>query len=218
MKSITVLSFLLVAASIHAQLAVTVSPPQVTGAKAIVPLELKNNFNQGVASARAAVLLLDEQGKMVGQSAKWVIGGASQPATESKPGLVAGGTNAFNFVITATKPPHFLVIDYARPLNIAGVVYTARTGNENGRIKAYELYLSNDAKEWGDPVAKGEFNREPTEQVIKLPKPVVARYLKLVASSEQNGRPFATVAELEVIEAQSKVSQANVPKAKSTLN
>jgi hypothetical protein len=38
-----------------------------------VSLEMKNHFNQGVASARAAVLLLDEQGKMVGQSAKWVI-------------------------------------------------------------------------------------------------------------------------------------------------
>jgi hypothetical protein len=74
---------LLVAASIHAQLAITVSPPQVTGDKAIVPLELKYNFNQGVASARAAVLLLDEQGKMVGQSAKWVIG-SLQAVTESK--------------------------------------------------------------------------------------------------------------------------------------
>lgn len=41
---------------------------------------------------------------MVGQSSKWVIGGASQPATGAKPALAAGGTNTFNFVITATKP------------------------------------------------------------------------------------------------------------------
>lgn len=87
----------------QAQLAVIVSPPQVTGDKTIVPLEMKNNFNQGVASARAAVLLLDEQGRMVGQSAKWVIG-SSQAPTESKPGLASGGTNTFNFVVTATKP------------------------------------------------------------------------------------------------------------------
>lgn len=83
-----------------AQLLVSVSPPQVTGDKAIVPLELKNQFNQGVASARAAVLLLDEQGKLVGQSAKWVIG-SLQTATNPKPGLAAGSTNTFNFVITA---------------------------------------------------------------------------------------------------------------------
>jgi len=100
----TILILLLAATiSAQAQLAVTVAPPQVTGDKAIVPLEMKNHFSQGVASARAAVLLLDEQGKMVGQSAKWVIG-SSQMATEPKPGLAAGSTNTFNFVITATKP------------------------------------------------------------------------------------------------------------------
>lgn len=87
-----------------AQLTVTVSPPQVTGDKAIVPLGLKNTFNQGITAARAAVLLLDEQGKMVGQSAKWVIGGAMQPNPGDKSALAAGGTNTFNFVITATKP------------------------------------------------------------------------------------------------------------------
>ena len=75
MKTLLILLLSVVAA--QAQLAVTVSPPQVTGDKAIVPLEMKNNFSQGVASARAAVLLLDEQGKMVGQSSKWVIGGAA---------------------------------------------------------------------------------------------------------------------------------------------
>jgi hypothetical protein len=100
MKITTVLLFLLVAASIQGQLAVTVFPPQVTGDKAIVPLELKNHFNQGVASDRAAVLLLDEHGKLVGQSAKWVIG-SLPTATEPKPGLAAGSTNTFNFVITA---------------------------------------------------------------------------------------------------------------------
>jgi hypothetical protein len=101
MKTLLILLLGVIAA--HAQLTVTVSPPQVTGDKAIVPLELKNQFNQGVASARAAVLLLDEHGKLVGQSAKWVIG-SLQPATEPKPGLAAGSTNTFNFVITATKP------------------------------------------------------------------------------------------------------------------
>ncbi len=42
---------------------------EVTGDKAIVPLGLKNTFNQGVTAARAAALLLDEQVKMVGPSA-----------------------------------------------------------------------------------------------------------------------------------------------------
>ena len=82
-----------------AQLAVTVSPPKVTGQKAIVLLAMKNGFTEKVESARAAVFLLDDQGKMNGQSTKWVIGG-----TKDRPGLPAGGTNTFNFVIAATKP------------------------------------------------------------------------------------------------------------------
>jgi hypothetical protein len=42
---------------------------EVTGDKAIVPLGLKTTFNQGVTADRAAVSLLDEQGKLVGPSA-----------------------------------------------------------------------------------------------------------------------------------------------------
>ena len=41
------------------------------------------------------------------------------------------------------------------------------------------------------------------EVSIRLPKPVAARYLKFVALSEQTRQPFATIAELDVGEAQS---------------
>jgi hypothetical protein len=54
----------------QAQLAVTVSPPKVTGSKAIVPLAMKNGLGERVESARAVVFLLDEQGKMVGQGTR----------------------------------------------------------------------------------------------------------------------------------------------------
>ncbi len=83
----------------QAQLAVTVSPPKVVGQKAVVPLAMKNNFGEKIESARAVVFLLDEQGKMVGQATRWVLGGS-----QAKPGLAAGATNAFHFVITSDKP------------------------------------------------------------------------------------------------------------------
>jgi hypothetical protein len=82
-----------------AQLAVTVSPPKIAGQKAVIELLMKNGFNEKVESARAAVFLLDDQGKIVGQSTKWVIGGNT-----NNPGLAAGGTNAYYFVIQSTKP------------------------------------------------------------------------------------------------------------------
>ena len=80
--------------TLPAQLVVTVLPPKITGSKAVVPLALKNNFAESVTSARAALFLLDERGKMVGQSTHWIIGNG-----KSK-GLPAGGTNAFFFVVT----------------------------------------------------------------------------------------------------------------------
>jgi hypothetical protein len=83
----------------RAQLAVTVSPVKTAGQKAVVPLALRNNFSQKIESARAAVFLLDEQGKMIGQASRWVIGGS-----QDKPGLAAGATNAFHFVVAADKP------------------------------------------------------------------------------------------------------------------
>ncbi len=90
---------LLTAATSRAQLSVTVWPVKVAASKAVVPLAMKNNFTETIESARAVCFLLNEQGKVIGQSTKWVIGG-----TKDVPGLAAGATNAFYFVIASGKP------------------------------------------------------------------------------------------------------------------
>ena len=98
----TFLAFLVLSGGLlpaQSQLTVAVSPPKVIGQKAIVPLALTNGLAEKVESARAVVFLLDEQGKMIGQSTRWVIGGS-----QDKPGLAAGATNTFNFVIASDKP------------------------------------------------------------------------------------------------------------------
>ncbi len=99
------------------------------------------------------------------------------------------------------QPPHFLTIDFGAPLNVAGVVYEARRDMDHGRVKDYEIYLSDDGKTWSEPAAKGTFSKGRLTQTIRLPKPVQARYLKFVALSEQTGAAFATAAEIDVIEA-----------------
>jgi len=81
----------------YAQLAVTVSQPVVTGRKAVVELTMTNDLTNEVKSARAICLLLDEQGKMVGQSTKWVIG-------QNKKVLEPNAEAKFNFVITTPQP------------------------------------------------------------------------------------------------------------------
>jgi hypothetical protein len=79
-----------------AQRAVTVLPPKVTGEKVVVQLAMKNRLTNEVKSARAVCLLLDEQGKMVGQSTKWVIG-------QNKTVLEPKAEAKFNFVITTPR-------------------------------------------------------------------------------------------------------------------
>jgi hypothetical protein len=82
-----------------AQLAVTVSLPKITDQKAVVELKMKNGFTANVESARAICFLLNDQGKMVGESSKWVIGG-----TKNRPALEPKKETSFNFVITSSQP------------------------------------------------------------------------------------------------------------------
>ncbi len=81
----------------HAQLTVTVSPPKIAAQKAMVQLKMKNNLTNKVESARAVCFLLDEQGQMVGQTTKWVIG-------LNKTTLEPKGETTFNFVIANPSP------------------------------------------------------------------------------------------------------------------
>jgi hypothetical protein len=89
--------FLLFCVSARAQLAVTVSPPKMSGQKAVVTIAMTNNLAGKIESARAICFLLDSQGKMIGQSTKWVIG-------ENKTSLEPKGETTFNFVITSPQP------------------------------------------------------------------------------------------------------------------
>lgn len=113
--------FLLTVLTASAQLSVTVSPVNVTGQKAVVPLAMQNNFAEKIESARAAVFLLDEHGKLVAQGTRWVIGGS-----EGKLGLAAGATNAFHFVIASDKP--------FATTNLAAKVSFNRVVMEGGKV------------------------------------------------------------------------------------
>jgi hypothetical protein len=115
MKIITIALLIFVASVVSAQLSVTVSPPKVIGQKAIVTLEMKNDFSENIKSARASCFLLNDQGVMIAQSAKWVIN-----SNQNKAGLVAGGTNEFNFVITSSQP--FTTTNLTAKVNFSRVV------------------------------------------------------------------------------------------------
>jgi hypothetical protein len=91
-------------------------------------------------------------------------------------------------------------VDLGRPVEFRGIRYTGRTWNDNGRIADYEVYVSADGKDWGSPVAKGRFENRDGRQDLAFAAPAKARWLKLVALSEVNGKPYASVAELDLIQ------------------
>jgi hypothetical protein len=70
----------------------------------------------------------------------------------------------------------------------------------NGMIKAYEVYASNDGRSWGKPIATGEFTSDRELKRVVFPRPVTAKFIKLVALSGFDTQPFASIAEFNVEE------------------
>jgi hypothetical protein len=98
-----------------AQLAVTIAPPKVVGQKAIVSLAMTNNLAAKVESARAICFLLDGQGRMVGESSRWVIGG-----TKERPALAPNKGTTFNFVVSS--PRQFATTNLTAKISFSRVV------------------------------------------------------------------------------------------------
>lgn len=103
--------------------------------------------------------------------------------------------------------PHEIVVDMAQTYKVEAFTYLARKDGSNGRIKEYEIYFSNSPDVWGSPAATGSFANTSEQQVIKIPSKPEARYFKLIAKSEVNGKAWASAAELG-IEASAIVSNA----------
>jgi beta-galactosidase len=90
---------------------------------------------------------------------------------------------------------------------------TRQDGNQNGMVKAYEVYLSEDNQTWGSAVVSSEFKNTTALQVAQLNTPKTGRYLKFVAKSEINNNAWTSAAEIG-IQAESDISGIiNMPSA-----
>ncbi|MCH5319060.1 MAG: discoidin domain-containing protein [Paramuribaculum sp.] len=104
------------------------------------------------------------------------------------------------YSVTVAPYPHWVDFDAGETKTIKGVSYLPRQdGNSTGNVKAYEIYVSNDKDNWGEPVAKGEFSRGDKLKTVMFSKPVKGRYIRFKALSAQDGRDYASGAEFEVI-------------------
>jgi fibronectin type 3 domain-containing protein len=95
--------------------------------------------------------------------------------------------------------PHEMVIDLGDTYIVAGFQYLPRQdGCINGTVADYSLYVSEDGLAWEEAVATGTFAGDTTEKEVMFdPKP--AQYVRFVALSEVNGRPWTSAAEINIL-------------------
>ena len=102
---------------------------------------------------------------------------------------------------SAPACPHEIVIELKPSATIKGFTYLPRQDDsENGTIKDYEFYVSNDGSDFGQPVAKGTFEGGKELKTVNF-APKQCRFIKLKAVSEINDGAWTSAAEIGVVPA-----------------
>ena len=98
----------------------------------------------------------------------------------------------------APQPPHEITVDLGVKAELAGITVLPRQDQENGRVGEYEILTSLDGSAWTEAL-KGRFNGGQGMERVKFPSPIAARYVRLIALREINGKPWTAIAEIDVI-------------------
>jgi len=144
-----------------------------------------------------------------GKSTLQRVGGKIATVSSSHPGMTRekmldGSTRTFwhtRFGPTVAAPPHYVVFEVPGDSEIAGLVYTARD-KMNGRIRAYEVYVSEDGKDWGVPIVRGKCDpTNPKPQTIAFPEPVTTKFIRfqVVDAVSADSKSLAAIGELDVL-------------------
>jgi len=113
--------------------------------------------------------------------------------------------------------PHEIQIDLGQAYNVGGLRYLPRQdGGINGTIAQYEIYVSANGTNWATAVAKGNFNNNTLEKEVTFPL-TNARYVRLKALKEVNGKPWTSAAEINVLATNVSAGPALVPQTNWTL-
>lgn len=102
-----------------------------------------------------------------------------------------------------TPYPHHIIVDTGSVQEMCAVGHLARRGTRARQAKDFEIYVSIDGRNWGDPVTTGTLNRVETWQT--LPFSAKGRYVKFVGlnawpdpDATGNDNPWLAIAELTV--------------------
>ena len=120
------------------------------------------------------------------------------PATN----LIDANLNTFwhtMYSVTMANYPHWVDFDCYETKTLTGFCYTPRQDSHNGNIKDYEIYVSQDGKNWGEPIFKQSFANNTNAKKVMFEKPIKARYLRFKALSSQDKQDFASGAEFTIM-------------------
>lgn len=100
--------------------------------------------------------------------------------------------------------PHEVQLDLGAVHAVNGISLLSRAGTAAGKAKDYDLYLSMDGMDWGQPQSAGTFTyADPnagSQRTYAYFGAVDAQYLRLVVHNNYQGTPHLMVAEVDVFE------------------
>ena len=119
--------------------------------------------------------------------------------------------------LRAPRHPHTLVLDLGGLYQVDGFKYLPRQdGNPNGTIAAYEFSVSPDGLTWGPPAVAGTLAANITEKTVRFPAKL-GRFVRLVALSEINGKPYTSAAEIKFLVSRSPPDRRTASDAQEVL-
>jgi endo-alpha-N-acetylgalactosaminidase len=173
-----------------------------------IKLVAKSEVNDQAWSSAAEIGVIQEGEKVAAKpSLKVVKVDSEETAGEDGKGANAVDGKAETFWHTQWQDaspacPHEIILQLDVPGKIKGLTYLPRQDEtENGTIKGYEIYLSDDGKEFGQPVAKGEWANSKEKKTASFDAKSCS-FIKLVAKSEVNDQAFTSAAEIGVVPAE----------------
>jgi hypothetical protein len=95
--------------------------------------------------------------------------------------------------------PHEFQIELPESHEIKGFTYLPRQDMSNGWINKYEVYVSTDGQDWGEPAATGNFEPNRNKKKVLFDKSRKGRFFRFVALSGFHGQIFASAAEIDLI-------------------
>ena len=95
--------------------------------------------------------------------------------------------------------PHEFRIELPNRGQIKGFTYLPRQDMSNGWIDKYQVYVSADGQNFGEPAATGNFEQTRNKKKVLFDKSREGRFFRFVALSGFDGQIFASAAEIDLI-------------------